>query len=489
MPVVVTHTVRLLGDHGIPTVVSVHVANGLPGFTIVGQPDGSCRETRDRVRAAILSTDYAWPLERITVDIAPRPQRIPSSVDLAIAVGLLAATDQLARHLVEHIDFVGELGLDGTIRRVPGIVALVHDASQSTVVIPAVQHLTSPNWNQQSVPATSLTQVVDSLKTSQWPQAPSPIPVLAGTCPGLEQTRGNHNAIGALIIAATGRHHLCIHGPAGSGKTMLAQALPRIMPELTDQEYLDVQRVHSAAGLYETPGRDVPFRAPHHTSSAVAMLGGGSTVFRPGELSCAHHGVLLLDDIDEYAPTVLDSFRQPLTTGEIIISRAAGQVALPAKFLLVGTVRPCACGNAVTCRCSDNTKERFQRRVNNALVNRFELHVTTTPHGRTNHYRTVDVREQVSAASNLAFHRQGCLNADLTIEQLDQYAQLTNGSTELLQHALALGSITHRTVNTIRRVARTIADLRGQLDNTLSVDAVTAAFALHRNAMSNELTF
>ncbi|MFM2076549.1 MAG: hypothetical protein RJA49_439, partial [Actinomycetota bacterium] len=320
----------LFGVEGRPVTVEVHVATGLPAFQIVGLPDEACRESRDRVRAAVLSSGLAWPANRVTVNLAPSSQRKGGSgLDLAIAVGLLAAHGQVHPQAVEALGFLGELGLDGTLRAVSGVAPMV--AALGTDVRPVVPM--GSFREAQGVAgdavrvAGTLRELVDALNAdAPWPSLPDddllddepPLPDLA-------DVRGQQLARQALELAAAGGHHLLLVGPPGSGKTMLAQRLPGLLPPLAPDVALEATMVHSAAGVRLPAGglvRVSPFRAPHHSSSMVSLVGGGSTSLRPGEISLAHGGVLFLDELGEFAPVVLDGLRQPLEEGVIRLARA-----------------------------------------------------------------------------------------------------------------------------------------------------------------------
>jgi magnesium chelatase family protein len=285
-------------------------------------------------------------------------------------------------------------------------------------------------------------------------------------------------------VAAAGRHHLVLQGPTGSGKTLLARCLPGLLPPLTETQKLDVQRIHSVAGIHTSRAdRQVPFRAPDHTSSLVAVLGGGTSWLRPGEVSCAHHGVLFLDDLAEFAPPILDGIHQTIDRGEIVINRAHQSVIMPAKFLLVGSLRPCACDPVWKCRCSQAAVQRYQRRIDTRLMLKFDLRVTTTaPQSHETHcpWTTAEVREWVIAAANLAVARQGCMNADIPDDNLDQVAQLNPSSTALVEDAMRVGLFSHRSVGRVRRIARTIADLQGAPGMVLSDDVVATAIGMHQ---------
>jgi magnesium chelatase family protein len=480
----------LLGAEGHRIDVEVQVSKGLPGFRMVGRPDESTREARDRARAAVLSCDVDWPSANITVNLAPSGDRkTGSGLDLAIAIGVLVAAGVVPREAVHGLAFLGELGLDGSLRPVPGIVPMVAALGEVDVVVPvrcAVEARVAARGRVRLI--AHLRDLLGVLVGEEpWPEHDDGVVVDdVPDVPDLADLHGQPLARHALEIAAAGAHHTLFIGPPGSGKTMLASRLPGLLPVLDRARSLEATMVHSAAGAVLPPGgliRRPPFRAPHHTSSLVALVGGGSHSLRPGEISMAHCGVLFMDELAEFSPSALDGLRQPLEQRIVTVDRAHLHVVLPADVLLVAAMNPCPCGGGPpgTCVCGDAVLHRYARRVSGPLLDRFDLRVNV-------HRPAVDdllanepgesscaVARRVAAARDLAVQRQGTLNSALPASRLDAVARLEPAAQVQLRVEIEQGRLSGRGYHRIRRVARTVADLRGHAAETVSEDDVVLA--------------
>ncbi|MDR7192071.1 YifB family Mg chelatase-like AAA ATPase [Luteimonas terrae] len=457
--------------------VEVHLGGGLPSMSIVGLPEAAVREAKDRVRAAIQCAQYEFPARRITVNLAPAD--LPKGggrFDLPIALGILAASGQIPAEPLRDWEFVGELGLTGELRAIDGALpaALAVAGTGRALLVPAANGAEAALASDVAVhTARTLLEVCAMLGGQKsLPQAVPPpqreVPTI-----DLRDVRGQAQARRALEIAAAGGHHLLLVGPPGCGKTLLASRLPGLLPPASEAEALETAAVLSVSGrgLDPTAWRTRPFRNPHHTASAVALVGGGAEP-RPGEISLAHNGVLFLDELPEWQRHALEVLREPLESGVVTISRAARQSEFPARFQLVAAMNPCPCGWAgdvsSRCRCSSDVITRYRARISGPLLDRIDLHVDVprlppsalrpdAPGGEP----SADVAARVASARERQHARAGTLNAQLDQSATMRDCRLIPKDQALLERAIEALHLSARSMHRILRVARTIADLDG----------------------------
>ena len=478
-------TAAVLGIEALPVTVEVDAAQGLPGWTMVGLPSGSVREARERVGAALVNAGFILPPRRWTINLSPADVRKDGTAfDLPVAIGVLVASGQLAADRVADLFFVGELGLDGTLRPVRGalpVARAARDGGARALVLPVENVAEAALLREvRLAPARELRSLVAALASGRLPEAPPPVAAVdAEPQADFSEVVGQAVAKRAMEIAAAGRHNIYLVGPPGAGKTMLARRLPSILPPLDDDELLDVVAIHSVGGVLAAgapPSRVPPFRAPHHTVSLAGLIGGGPGP-RPGEVSLAHRGVLFLDELLELPRYVLDAMRLPLEDSRVVLARAAHAVTFPARFLLVGAANPCPCGfdgdPSGRCRCSAADILRYRSRMSGPLADRIDLHV---PVGAvsladldqmTREESSAQIAARVRTAREAQRLRYRVLpgvrcNSDAPGRWLQAHAGLTTEARELLRVAAERLRLSARAYHRTLRVSRTVADLDGE---------------------------
>jgi magnesium chelatase family protein len=465
--------------------VEAHIANGLPSFTIVGLPETEVKESKDRVRAAIQNAQFEFPSRRITINLAPADLPKESGrFDLPIALGILAATGQIPSDKLGEYEWAGELALTGELRAIRGALAMTYGASRSgrSFVLPRQNAAEAALVREAAVyPATSLLQICTHLAGS------TPLEPYASASgdetaeahiagreeshyPGMEEVKGQPHAKRALEIAAAGNHSVLMVGPPGTGKSMLAARLPGILPSMTEEEALESAAMQSLSnGSFNiTAWKRRPYRSPHHTASAVALVGGGSNP-RPGEISLAMNGVLFLDELPEFDRKVLEVLREPLESGHITISRAARQADFPARFQLIAAMNPCPCGylghHNGKCRCTPDQVARYRGKISGPLLDRIDIQIEVPAAPQEDLMRQADgepssrIRQRVEKAYQKQLERQGKANSRLAVKEIDKYCVPDLPGENLLKQAISRLNLSGRAYHRILKLARTIADL------------------------------
>jgi magnesium chelatase family protein len=475
---------RALAGMEAPAVsVEVHLANGLPGLTIVGLPDVEVREAKDRVRAALQNTGFTIPARRITVNLAPADLPKESGrFDLAIALGILAASGQIPSKELDRYEFAGELSLSGELRPVRGALAMAFAMQRGggsrtpSFILPSANADEAALVSNASIyPARTLLEVCTHFaahdEKGRLTRHQARHDIAGPAYPDFAEVKGQQQAKRALEVAAAGLHSVLLMGPPGTGKSMLASRFPALLPPMDDEEALESAAVQSLVGAFQAARwKHRPFRCPHHTTSGVALVGGGNMP-RPGEVSLAHHGVLFLDELPEFDRRVLEVLREPLESGHITVSRAAHQADFPARFQLVAAMNPCPCGwlghPSGKCHCTREAVQRYQDRISGPLLDRIDIQIEVasmlpeTMAAQADGEPSEAIAARVAHAYRIQIARQGKPNYRLTTREVDRYCQLDATGERMLRNAMSYMHWSARAYHRVLKLARTIADLAG----------------------------
>lgn len=484
------YTFTVVGIEAYTVEVEVDISPGLPQFNIVGLPDSVVKESKERIRSAIKNSGYEFPMERITVNLAPAQlKKEGAGFDLPIAMGILMASDVIKRFRVNPLFITGELSLDGYVKPVYGVLSMAVRAKENNItamIVPQGNASEASLVDDRLVvyPVRSLKEAVLFLDEKQElkPHRVDKERIFKEfllTTVDFSDVRGQQHAKRALEVAAAGGHNVIMVGPPGAGKTMLAQRIPGILPPLTFEEALETTRIYSVAGLLgNAPMVTVrPFRSPHHSISYAGLIGGG-TIPKPGEVSLAHNGVLFLDEFPEFNRNILELLRQPMEDGKVTISRATTAITYPARFMLVAAMNPCPCGyfgySQKTCTCSVNQVLKYRSRISGPIIDRIDIHIDVpaldyedlVERGASSEESSEAIRDRVMRAREIQLKRlKGTTmfcNSDLSVSYIDAFCELTTSSKKLVKEAIKKLGLSARAYHRVLKVARTIADLEGK---------------------------